>query len=388
MRQKGLPCVLIVLLLVLGGVFSLAATNPLTGSAPERPGLVAEGRPSLLMEIGRVLLKLQRDLNREIGRHMRAIRDGDSRWALVGGLAFAFLCGVLHALGPGHGKFVVVSYFISRKARIWRGLLTGLQISVTHVISAFVLLWLADMSLKTVLGGSPAAMRDVQLLSYGATAAIGLVMLVRAVQRSVPGHEAGTQRGDSHHGHGGKQLSLVSFSVGLVPCTGALLVMLFALANDMVFTGTVMVAAIAAGMAVTMSVLGILEIEADSYQLQDGSGLSRENRLSAAELVSVLEAAVHNFPWQAEFMASLGLLGLDGVVERGFSASPARGLLRGKTGSLQGVTALSGYGKSTDGKILAFSLLWNGSSCSSGDLDGVQADLAAILSGRRQLRFR
>jgi len=48
-RQKGLPCVLIVLLLVLGGVFSLAATNPLTGSAPERPGLVAEGRPSLLM---------------------------------------------------------------------------------------------------------------------------------------------------------------------------------------------------------------------------------------------------------------------------------------------------------------------------------------------------
>jgi D-alanyl-D-alanine carboxypeptidase/D-alanyl-D-alanine-endopeptidase (penicillin-binding protein 4) len=129
-------------------------------------------------------------------------------------------------------------------------------------------------------------------------------------------------------------------------------------------------------------------IEADSYQLQDGSGLSRENRFSAAELVSVLQAAVNNSPWQAEYMVSLGLLGLDGVVERRFSASPARGLLRVKTGFLQGVRALSGYGKSAEGKILAFSFLWNGSSCSSGDLDGVQADLAVILSGHRQLRFR
>ena len=129
-------------------------------------------------------------------------------------------------------------------------------------------------------------------------------------------------------------------------------------------------------------------IETNSYQLQDGSGLSRENRLSAAELVSVLEAAVNTSPWHAEYMASLGLLGLDGVVERRFSASPARGLLRVKTGFLQGVRALSGYGKSAEGKILAFSFLWNGSSCSSGDLDGVQADLAVILSGHRQLRFR
>jgi nickel/cobalt exporter len=260
MRQTGLPCVLTVLLVVQCGAFAWAATTPLTGSASEPPGLVEGARPSLFMEIGRAVLKLQRELNREIGRHMRAIRDGDSPRTLVAGLAFAFLYGVLHTLGPGHCKFVVLSYFISREARIWRGLLMGLQISVTHVISALVLLWLADVSLKTVLGGSPAAMRGVQLVSYGATAAIGVVMLVRAVQRSLPGHDAGTQRGESHHGHGGKQLGLVSFSVGLVPCTGAILIMLFALANDMVFTGTVMVAAIAVGMAVTMSVLGILGI--------------------------------------------------------------------------------------------------------------------------------
>jgi ABC-type nickel/cobalt efflux system permease component RcnA len=219
------------------------------------------------MEVGRVFLKLQRDLNREIGRRMRAIRDGRSRWALMAGLGFAFLYGVLHALGPGHGKVVVASYFLSRQARIWRGLLMGLQIAVTHVVSALGLLWLADVSLRTVLGGSPAAMRGVQLVSYGTTAAIGMAMLVRAVQRSVSRHGTGLQRGDDHHAHGAKQLGLVSFCVGLVPCTGALLVMLFALANDMVFAGTMMVIAIAVGMAVTMSALGVLSILARSAVL-------------------------------------------------------------------------------------------------------------------------
>jgi ABC-type nickel/cobalt efflux system permease component RcnA len=257
-----------------GPIFTWAA-SPLTESTPERSGLVEGGRPSLFVEIGRVVLRIQRDLNREIGRHMRAVRDGDSRWVLVTGLAFAFLYGVLHALGPGHGKFVVASYFISRQARIWRGLLMGVQIAVTHVVSALGLLWLADVSLKTVLGGSPTGMRGVQLVSYGTTAAIGLFMLVRAVRRSVRRQDVHVRSGDHHHGHGDKQLGLVSFGVGLVPCTGALLVMLFALANDMVLTGTVMVAAIAAGMAVTMSVLGVLSILARGALLSRAASADR-----------------------------------------------------------------------------------------------------------------
>jgi nickel/cobalt exporter len=65
-----------------------------------------------------------------------------------------------------------------------------------------------------------------------------------------------------HHGHGPEtgHLSLLALCVGLVPCTGAVVIMLFALANDMLVTGTVMVVAIAAGMAVTMSALGVIGI--------------------------------------------------------------------------------------------------------------------------------
>ena len=219
MRKMEWICVLSVVYVLLGSAGgALGATNPMTGTTLEGQVEGGGARPSLFLGVGRAILMLQATMNRDIGRRMRAIRDGDSHMTIVAGLAFAFLYGVLHTLGPGHGKFVVASYFISRQARIWRGLMMGLQISVTHVVSALGLLWLADVSLKAILTGSPAGMRGVQLVSYGITAAIGLVMLIKAVQRSLPGHDEGTSCcEDKDYGHGGKQLGLVSLSVGLVP---------------------------------------------------------------------------------------------------------------------------------------------------------------------------
>ncbi len=282
---RGVPFVSAALVCwVLVGTGWPGSADPFRGSPAQPPTLSEENRPGPAGRIGVALMKLQRDLNREIGRRMRAIRDGESSAALLAGITVAFLYGVFHALGPGHGKFVVVSYFLSRDARLWRGLLMGLQIALTHVISAIVLLWLADLSLKHVVGGSASEMREARLVSYAATAALGLFMLVRAIRRSIRGHSsAHHHEAETAHGQGGKQQGLVSFSVGLVPCTGALLIMLFALANNMVFAGSLMVAAIAAGMAVTMSVLGILGILARSVVLSSlGSGAGKHARLAAA----------------------------------------------------------------------------------------------------------
>ena len=76
-------------------------------------------------------------------------------------LAFAFLYGVLHTLGPGHGKVVVVSYFVSRDARLWRGVLMGVQIAVTHVLSAVALFWLADLAVPAAAAQAPRRPRCV-----------------------------------------------------------------------------------------------------------------------------------------------------------------------------------------------------------------------------------
>ena len=286
----------LLVLLAVGRVW--AATNPLTGTALERPRAEEAARPGLVQDAGRALLRLQRTMNRSIGQHLRAIWDGDSPWALVVGLGFAFLYGVLHTLGPGHGKVVVVSYFLSRNARLWRGLRMGVQIALTHVASAVALCWLADLSLRAVLGDSSGAIRTMQAASYGTTGGVGALMLVRAVRRALRPQDPGTLGAASTHVHECRHLSLVSFCVGLVPCTGAVLIMLFALANDMLIAGTAMVAAIAAGMAVTMSALGMVGILTRGAVVSRWSGSGRRSSAAAlalevgGALVIVLSAAL------------------------------------------------------------------------------------------------
>ena len=106
--------------------------DPFTGRHPKAPAEVShvERAPGPIAVVGRALLTFQRDANRMIAQHMRAIRDGGTSTPLLIGMLLAFVYGVLHALGPGHGKVIVVSYFLSRDAQIMRGLLMGLQIAV------------------------------------------------------------------------------------------------------------------------------------------------------------------------------------------------------------------------------------------------------------------
>jgi ABC-type nickel/cobalt efflux system permease component RcnA len=182
---------------------------------------------------------------------------------------------VAHALGPGHGKLVVASYFLAREARIGRGLLMGLQIAVCHVLSAMVVVALADLLLRRAFGGAPAEVAGVRLASYGLIALIGVLMLAQAVRRSrlrragiavdgaCCGHGPDHAHGDHAHRPPGAaqdhaQQGALSIGVGLVPCTGSILILLYAMANDILYAGMLLVTAIAAGMALTMGGLGIL----------------------------------------------------------------------------------------------------------------------------------
>ena len=257
-----------------------AQTNPFTG-APA-PAAQPVEPPGFFAQLGREAARFQRDTTREMSLRMRAIRDGETPFALVVGIWLAFLYGVVHAAGPGHGKAVVVGYFLTRQARIGRGLLMGLQISVGHVISAIIIALVADLVFRTVWGTAAAEIRWIQLASYALIVLIGVYMIVETARGgglhshehcAIPGHDhSHDPSGHSHdrvHGHslGGhshehRPQSWLSLGVGIVPCTGAILVMLYALANGILFAGFVLVAAIAAGMALTMAGLGVLAIVA------------------------------------------------------------------------------------------------------------------------------
>jgi nickel/cobalt exporter len=270
---------LLALMLLAGlGLMAPIAANPFdAGPAPSGDGAAhpadeTQQASGPLAAIGRAFLAFQREANRLIAQHMRAIREGEGSMPLVIGTGLAFLYGVIHALGPGHGKLVVVSYFLSREARFGRGLLMGLQIAIFHVLSAIVVVGLADLLLRRTFGGPPAEVAGVRLFSYGLIALIGAVMLIQAIRRAQQrraGIEvAGACCGGAHAGHhqrpgeGRERVEQggLSLGVGLVPCTGAVLILLYAMANDILFAGVLLAVAIAAGMAITMGGLGILSV--------------------------------------------------------------------------------------------------------------------------------
>ncbi|HSU98237.1 MAG TPA: D-alanyl-D-alanine carboxypeptidase/D-alanyl-D-alanine-endopeptidase [Gemmatimonadaceae bacterium] len=92
----------------------------------------------------------------------------------------------------------------------------------------------------------------------------------------------------------------------------------------------------------------------------DGSGLSVNDRLTARAMVQLLDYA-HRATWGPEFHASLPVAGESGTQRMRMKGSPAQGNLHAKTGTTNDVIALAGYVTATDGEILAFSFLYNGS---------------------------
>jgi len=91
--------------------------------------------------------------------------------------------------------------------------------------------------------------------------------------------------------------------------------------------------------------------------IDDGSGLSKENRLTAFAVVQVL-ATMHRL-YDARFVATLAVAGRDGSLQKRMRDTAAEGRVYAKTGYVRGASALSGYVYANSGRVVAFSILMN-----------------------------
>ena len=103
--------------------------------------------------------------------------------------------------------------------------------------------------------------------------------------------------------------------------------------------------------------LGEIMKELPAHRFVDGSGLSRYNLLNAELLTKLLIYMYHNFELMPEYMASLPIAGVDGTLKNRMQGMYAEKVLRAKTGTLSGVSALAGYTKTADGEVFAFGIL-------------------------------
>ena len=103
--------------------------------------------------------------------------------------------------------------------------------------------------------------------------------------------------------------------------------------------------------------LGEVMDDPSPHRFVDGSGLSRYSLLNAELLTKLLVYMYQNFELMPEYLASLPIAGVDGTLKNRMQGVYAEKVLRAKTGTLSGVSALAGYTVTVDDEVFAFGIL-------------------------------
>lgn len=193
------------------------------------------------------LIDLQRWLYGGLSSGMKSTDDMSGLPALVGA---AFIFGMVHALMPGHGKSVLVSYHAGRDGRPIDGLITGSLLAFTHVGIALVLV-LAGVAVisRTIAAGGRAP--AFEAASAAMITVVGLYLAARALWP--PPHTRTAN---------GKALAVAT---GLVPCPLTTFILIYALANEKLAVGLAAVVAMLGGVIVTLSTFAIAAVLARDW---------------------------------------------------------------------------------------------------------------------------
>lgn len=299
-------------LIVTGLVLAIAGAIDMTHAAP----FGASGGPAQ-PDVGGFtgwVLHQQSDFYRMLSGAIRAAKaDGSATWALLG-ISFAY--GVFHAAGPGHGKAVISSYLVANDETWRRGIALSFASAILQAITAVAVVAIVAVLLgatSKVLGDT---VRVIEVVSYGLIVLIGLRLfwvkgraflnLMRAEAKAPAhghahhdhshthdhhhahdhGHDHAHDHGHAHdhhdhddeghawgHAHapeprelGGRDwwkrgLSAI-VAVGLRPCSGAIIVLVFALAQGMFWIGVASTFVMGLGTAITVSAIATIAVGA------------------------------------------------------------------------------------------------------------------------------
>ena len=230
--------------------------NPFSSQSPSVEVSKEQVSPSFFTKTWFKFMQVQKKLNMQMTSKMNAIKNKTNPMAFWILISIAFIYGMLHALGPGHGKLLVLFYLTSHEAQWWKGVLMGFQIAFMHVISAVGLVLLTDGVARHALGADPSIeIKLIKLISYGAIVLVGLAMLWQ-IYKDRKNKSLRKERQEEQKET--RSQWLLALSIGLAPCTGALLFLFYAMSKQMLFTGISIVLSMAFGIAVTLSLIGFL----------------------------------------------------------------------------------------------------------------------------------
>lgn len=221
---------------------------------------------------------------RQLSGAIRAARtDGSALWLLVG-LSFAY--GIFHAAGPGHGKAVISSYILASGDTLKRGLALSFAGAMLQAVVAVLLVLAFAVALRATSMAMGRATFFLEAAGYAAMAALGGWLVVTKARALFLGRDA--HAGHAHApgeacGEGcapiadaervARPLSpaaaaAIVFGIGIRPCTGAIVVLVFALAQGLLCAGVAATFAMAVGTAITVGAIAALAVGAKAAALK------------------------------------------------------------------------------------------------------------------------
>jgi nickel/cobalt exporter len=279
------------------------------------------------------ILSKQAEFYRMLSGLIRAAKaDGSAAYSLLG---ISFLYGVFHAAGPGHGKAVISSYLVANNETWRRGIVLSFASAILQAFTAIAVVGVV----AALLGATAKAMGDtvrvIEIVSYALILLIGLRLLWvkgRAFLRALGfgggshAHDHTHEHGHGHHhhhhhdhdhdheasawshGHSPEPSELTGdhwlkrgltaiVAVGLRPCSGAIIVLVFALAQGLFWIGVASTFVMGLGTAITVAAIATLAVGARELagrlaKAKPGAGVIILRGLeTAAALVIVLFGA-------------------------------------------------------------------------------------------------
>lgn len=274
------------------------------------------------------LQQQQREFYAAMTKALDALHTDWTAFWVLGGLSFVY--GILHAAGPGHGKVVISSYMLASERQLRRGVMLSAASALVQSLVAigFVLVLAGILNLTSAALGE--ATRWVEIISYAMVTLLGTWLVLRkifgwgahkhddcappppkrkrdlavAAHRHLHGAEVaetdmqeygdlrlgGDGRGHPDHLHEEhmhhaigpadirsdwrEQLGVV-LAVGMRPCSGALVVLVFALSQGVLLAGILSVLLMGAGTAITVAALATLAVLAKGIASRMGGSNSR-----------------------------------------------------------------------------------------------------------------
>ena len=256
-----------------GGGDAPAATEATVESvAPAEPAMEPEKPVEKSRSLYTVIAEEQKVLREKLTAAISAMKSGD--WdAIWKFLAICLVYGMLHALGPGHGKSIVVGYFIARRGRWRQGVALGAGITVTHTMSAVLLLLILYAIFKaTVFAAFETGRIGIERASYALIMLTGVLLVVLAIRDVFKSHKGCgcCARMESAEGAVAesklppiarwREILGVAAVTGIVPCPAVALIVLFCLLNSMVALSLLGALVICIGMTITNVAFGIAAV--------------------------------------------------------------------------------------------------------------------------------